>query len=48
MAAAPSGFHLYGARHEGRAVAGIVVLYGRGASYVLGAMDKTLASPGMG
>jgi lipid II:glycine glycyltransferase (peptidoglycan interpeptide bridge formation enzyme) len=45
MAAAPSGFHLYLARHEGQPVAGIVVLYGRGASYVLGAMDKALAGP---
>jgi hypothetical protein len=45
MAAASSGFHLYLARHEGRPVAGIVVLHGRGASYVLGAMDKALASP---
>lgn len=43
--AAPSGFHLYLARHEGRAVAGIVVLHGRGASHVLGAMDKSLAAP---
>ena len=43
--AASSGFHLYLARHENRAVAGIVVLYGRGASHVLGAMDKALAAP---
>lgn len=44
-AAPAGGFHLYCARHEGRPVAAIIVLYGRGASYVLGAMDKSLAAP---
>ena len=43
--AAGSAFHLYLARVEGRAVASIIVLHGRGASYVLGAMDKALAGP---
>ena len=43
--AVPGGFHLYLARHEGRAVAGIVVLRARAASYIQGAMDKELAGP---
>jgi hypothetical protein len=41
----PSVFTLYLARHQGRAVAGIIVLSGTGARYTNGAMAKELAGP---
>jgi hypothetical protein len=43
--AAPNSFHLYLAHHDGRPVAGILVLHGNGANYLVGAMDKDLAGP---
>lgn len=43
--AVPSAFNLYLARHEGRAVAGVLVYHGAGAMYSRGAMSKDDAGP---